>query len=298
MAKVKCVQAASLCLALFGLPGLAATVAAQDVDGAHIGVLAPLSGPFEPLGRQVEQGVALAIAERAADASPVTVTAVDDACEEDRGRDGANQLLGAQVDIVVGGVCWRPAVAARDVLSLAGVPFVSSGVRYESLTDDADGPVYRLSGRDDEQAETLASAILDGTLDGLVGGSARNRPLVLFYTDGNYGRVLAESVQDRLEADGVSLALYRAFEPDSDLDGLGAEAQAEGAGLAIVLAGQADSALLADALHRRLPDLPVLAADSVMTSEFRLMADEGVEGVVFRPPDPWRALVDPTFWLI
>ena len=292
MAKVKCVRVASFCFALFALQVAALGEGnAQNGDGVHIGVLAPLSGPFEPLGRQVEEGVALAIEALGEDGPAVTVTAVDDACEEDRGRDGANQLLGAQVDIVVGGVCWRPAVAARNVLSLAGVPFVSSGVRYESFTDDADGPVYRLSGRDDEQADVLASAILDGSLDGLVGGPARNRPLVLFYTDGNYGRVLAEGVQDRLDNDGVSLALYRAFEQGGDLDALAAEGQAEGAGLAIVLAGQADSALLADALHRRLPDLPVLAGDSVMTSEFRLMAGEGTDGVVFARPTPWRALV-------
>lgn len=268
---------------------------AQDQVGEpetiHIGVLAPLSGPFEVLGRQVEQGVALAL-EGLPDQANITVTAVDDGCDEERGRDAANQLVGAQVDVVVGGVCWRPAVSARNVFAFADIPFVSSGVRYQSFTDEADGPVFRLSGRDDDQARYLADAILDGSLDDLVGGPARDRPLVLFYTDGNYGRTLAEGVEDALGEDGVTLALYQAFAPDDDLSELTSLAEAEGAGLVIVLAGQADSALLADQLHQSLPEVPVLAGDSVMTSEFRLMAADGVEGVVFARPTPWRSLVD------
>jgi branched-chain amino acid transport system substrate-binding protein len=291
MREVKSLLMGSLCLAVVSLPQLAQESAAQEREPLHIGILAPLSGPFEELGRQVEQGVALAI-EQIGDGTDVTVTAVDDGCEEERGRDAANQLVGAQVDVVIGGVCWRPAVSARNVFAFADIPFVSSGVRYQSFTDEADGPVYRLSGRDDDQARYLASAILDGTLDGAVGGPARNRPLVVFYTDGNYGRTLADGIEAALGEEGVTLALSEAFVPDGDLDALAGRAEAEGAGLVIVLAGQADSALLADALHQRLPDVPVLAGDSVMTSEFRLMAGEGVEGVVFARPTPWRTLVD------
>lgn len=293
MREVKPLLLGTAFLSLAGF--IAAPSNAQDQTGApdalHIGVLAPLSGPFEVLGRQVEQGVQLAL-EGLSDASSIIVTAVDDGCDEERGRDAANQLVGAQVDVVVGGVCWRPAVSARNVFAFADIPFVSSGVRYQSFTDEADGPVYRLSGRDDDQARYLADAILDGSLDGLIGGPARNRPLVLFYTDGNYGRTLAEGVEEALGDEGVTLALYQAFAPDDDLAELASLAQAEGAGLVIVLAGQADSALLADQLHRSLADVPVLAGDSVMTSEFRLMAADGVEGVVFARPTPWRSLVD------
>lgn len=293
MREVKPLLLGTAFLSLAGL--LTAPSSAQDQTGApdalHIGVLAPLSGPFEVLGRQVEQGVQLAL-EGLSDASSIIVTAVDDGCDEERGRDAANQLVGAQVDVVVGGVCWRPAVSARNVFAFADIPFVSSGVRYQSFTDEADGPVYRLSGRDDDQARYLADAILNGSLDGLIGGPARNRPLVLFYTDGNYGRTLAEGVEEALGGEGVTLALYQAFAPDDDLAELASLAQAEGAGLVIVLAGQADSALLADQLHQSLPDVAVLAGDSVMTSEFRLMAADGVEGVVFARPTPWRSLVN------
>ncbi|MFK7793463.1 MAG: branched-chain amino acid ABC transporter substrate-binding protein [Devosiaceae bacterium] len=275
-------------LSAVALCALTASASAQDATDLHIGILAPLSGPFEPLGRQVERGVALATE----GLDGVTVTAVDDGCDEEQGRDAANQLVGAQVNVVVGGVCWRPANAARDVFAFANIPFVASGVRYETFTDDADGLIYRLNGRDDGQAQVLAAAILDGTMDGLVGGPAHNRPLVLFYTDGNYGRTLAEGVQEALNADDVDLALYEAFTGEGDMASLAERAEAEGAGLVMILAGQADSAVLADAIAQRLPDVPVLAGDSVMTGEFRLMAGEGSNGVVFARPTSWRALLD------
>ncbi len=272
----------SLCL-------MASGVGAQQAAERHIGVLAPLSGPFEPLGRQIEAGVALAVEGM----DGVTVTAVDDACDERQGRDAANQLVGAGVDVVVGGVCWRPANAARDVLAFSGIPFVASGVRYETFTDDADGDVLRLSGRDDGQAQVLASAILDGTLDALVGGPASDRPLALFYTDGNYGRVLAEALQDLLEASDAGLALFEPFAPQDDLDGLAERAQAEASGLVIVLAGQADTALLVDTIATRLPDVPVLAGDSVMSTDFAQLSASGGQGVVFARPTAWRTLASP-----
>lgn len=287
---LRCVSATA-CLGLVAGLGVSA-VHAQDAPNVHIGVLAPLSGPFELLGRQVERGVTLALEALGEDAAGIIVTAVDDGCDEDRGRDAANQLVGAQVDVVVGGVCWRPALSARDVLSIEDIPFVASGVRYQAFTDEAEGPVYRLSGRDDLQARVFVDALVDGALDGLIGGSASNRPLVLFYTDGNYGRTLAEAVQEGLEQEGLPLALYEPFEPDADLDRFALRAEAENAGLVMVFAGQADSALMADALARRLPNVPVVAGDSVMTTEFRLMAADGADGVVFARPTPWRDLAD------
>ena len=57
-----------------------------------------------------------------------------------------------------------------------------------------------------------------------------------------------------------------------------------------MLAGQADSAFLADALRQALPQTPILAGDSVMTAEFALLAGDASQGVVFPRPTPWRSL--------
>lgn len=258
----------------------------------HIGILAPFSGPFEPLGREVERGVSLAVEAYAQEAGlTVTVTIADDRCDESGGRDAANQLIGAQVDVVVGGVCWRPALAARDVLSLQNIPYYASGVRHGGLTEDEVTGVFRINGRDDRQGAFLADALSDGSLDAQIGGSLRQRPLVILYTDGSYGRTLAEAVRDSVSQTQLELAMYEAFEPDEGMVQAASRAQAENPGLVMVLAGQADSALMIAALREELPDTPVLAADSVLTPEFPLLAGEGAEGVVFARPTVWRGQV-------
>lgn len=285
--------AAALTMAMLcASPGAFAQDSAQGQQELHIGILSPFSGPFEPLGRQVERGVMLAVDAFAQEAGlSVTVTIADDRCDEASGRDAANQLIGAQVDVVVGGVCWRPALAARDVLNLQGIPFYASGVRHGGLTEDEVSGVLRINGRDDRQGAFLSQALIDGALDELVGGSLRRRSLVILYTDGSYGRTLAEAVRDRVNEAGLELAMYEAFEPDEGMLQAASRARAEDPGLVMVLAGQADSALMVSALRDELGNTPILAADSVLTPEFPLLALEGAEGVVFARPTVWRGHV-------
>lgn len=264
----------------------------ENLQALHIGILAPFSGPFEPLGRQVERGVVLAIEAYAQEAGlTVTLTIADDACDEASGRDAANQLIGAQVDVVIGGVCWRPALAARDVLSFQDLPFYASGVRHGGLTEDDVPGVLRINGRDDRQGMFLADALTDGSLSELIGGSLRQRSLVILYTEGSYGRTLAEAVRDGANEAGLELAMYEAFEPDEGMLLAASRAQAEDPGLVIVLAGQADSALMVSALRDELGDTPILAGDSVLTPEFPLLAGEAAEGVVFARPTAWHGQV-------
>jgi branched-chain amino acid transport system substrate-binding protein len=269
----------------FALPGLSVPSLAQDIPPVRIGILGPLSGPFEPLGRQIERGVRLALA---ADGRSAEIILADDGCEEGQGRDAGNRLIGAQVDIVIGGVCWRPALAARDVLNAQGVPFLASGVRYPGLTEEGYADVLRVNGRDDGQAGVLADAVLSGALDSLVGGNATLRPIVLLYDEGSYGRPLAEETQAMLLSAGVSLALFEPFDAQSGLDRAAVRAQAEVPGLVIILAGQADTALMISALRSRMPGIAVLAGDSALTAEFPLLAGPAAEGVVFARPTEWR----------
>jgi branched-chain amino acid transport system substrate-binding protein len=130
--------------------------------------------------------------------------------------------------------------------------------------------------------------LIEGALDDLIGGSLRARPLVILYTDGSYGRTLAESVRDQVADAGLVVAMYEAFEPDEGVLEAASRARAEDPGLVLVLAGQADSALMVSALRDALGETPILAGDSVLTPEFPLLADAGAEGVVFARPTVWR----------
>ena len=268
---------------------LAAPLAQAQDEPLHIGVLAPLSGPFAPLGAQVREGVARGLAFEGVTAQ---VTAVDDGCDEERGRAAANQLVGAGVDVVIGGVCWRPAVAARDVLAFEAIPFIASGVRYGGLTGPGVAGVLRLAGRDDLQSSDLARAITQGALDTLAGRPVARGDIAILHTEGSYGRTLADGLVAALDAQGLAPALAESFDPEEGLERAAARARTENPVLVVVLAGQADTALMVSALRDAGVAAPLLTGDSAMTAEFPLLAGEAAEGVVFTRPTPWRSLID------
>ncbi|MEM6383846.1 MAG: ABC transporter substrate-binding protein [Pseudomonadota bacterium] len=285
------------CLRLFGL--LCAfsfafgSVTSSAQEPIHIGIMAPLSGPFAPLGAQVQAGVEQAIERSELD---VRISAVDDECNEEQGRAAANQLIGAGVDFVVGGVCWRPATAALAVLAFEDIPFFASGVRYGPLTDDAmPGSVFRLNGRDDHQARFLADKLIEGALDLEVGHAFSAANTVILFTDGSYGRTLAEEVAEKLTDVGRAPALNESFDAENGLDRAAGRTRAEDPDIVMVFAGQADTALMVSALRQRGVDVPIVTGDSAMTSEFPLLADGAADGVVF--PRPWSfgaGLVEPS----
>ena len=97
-------------------------------EPARIGVVAPLSGPSEMLGKQVVEGA------RAA-AGDAALEIVDDACSSEGGADAARRLVEAKVKIVVGFLCTEAIEAALPILKDAHIPVITPGVRTDSLTD-------------------------------------------------------------------------------------------------------------------------------------------------------------------
>ncbi|MEM1288971.1 MAG: ABC transporter substrate-binding protein [Pseudomonadota bacterium] len=276
-----------IALAVAGMAFAPALVATAQ-DPIHIGVLAPLSGPFAQLGEQVEIGV-----RRATESLNIRITALDDACDEDRGLAAANQFVGAQVDFVVGGVCWRPAVSARAVLETEGIPFYASGVRFGGLTDQSLGDTFRVNGRDDTQAAFLSELLLSGALDAEMGRELAAANPVLLFTDGTYGRTLAEGMRDILSPSGIDFALFESFDPQTGTDRAAARAEAEDPALIIIFAGQADTALMVSALRSRGVASTILAGDSALAREFPLLAQGREEGILFSRPVDWRWFLSP-----
>lgn len=130
--------------------------------GAHadplaIGVAAPLSGPAELLGRQIETGAKLA-----ASAGESELTIADDGCTAAGGEAAATRFAQAGVQAVIGFLCTESLEAAAPILKEAGIPVIAVGVRTESLTDRRDRtgwPVFRLGPRGDDERNAVASIL-------------------------------------------------------------------------------------------------------------------------------------------
>jgi branched-chain amino acid transport system substrate-binding protein len=170
-----------------------------------IGVAAPLSGPNQPLGRQVEQGAGIA-----AKSLGVEIRTADDACTAEGGAAAARGFAKAKVDIAVGFLCTEAIEAALPILKDAGIPAVTVGVRTESLTDrrgKTGWPVWRLGPRGDDERNAAAS---------LLAKLWRDDPFAIVDDGTIYGRELAETVRSAAEQAVLKPVFIDTYRPDSD----------------------------------------------------------------------------------
>lgn len=149
-----------------------------------IGIAAPLSGSFAPLGKQLIQGAQSAAAGERIDPQSdlqTELTIADDSCTAEGGKAAAEAFLQAQVKIVTGFLCSEALEAAWPSLVEHNIPIIISGVRELTLSEKRNSgpkPLFRLASGLDKQAEAagniLASlwrdlpfAIIDdGTIEG------------------------------------------------------------------------------------------------------------------------------------
>ncbi|AZO14423.1 ABC transporter substrate-binding protein [Mesorhizobium sp. M2A.F.Ca.ET.043.05.1.1] len=200
---------------------LAASAEAETL----VGVAAPLSGPSAILGKQVEDGAALA-----AETNGLAIKTADDACTADGGAAAAKEFVDAKVDIVVGFLCTEAIEAALPILKDANIPVITVGVRTESLTDrraKTGWPVYRLGPRGDDERNAVAAELTRLWRD----------DLFAIIDDGTiYGREMAETFRAAAEQAALKPVFTDTFRPQLD-NQIGLVGRLKKAGATKVFAG-------------------------------------------------------------
>lgn len=250
-----------------------------------IGLAAPASGREQQTGAAMRQVAERAIAELNARGGllgeKLSLAVLDDHCSADGAVAAANAFVQKRVNLVIGHPCARAALAAAQVYGPASILFIAPATRHPALTDKRAGKtIFRLSGRDDQQAadaaawlmsqpgtgvfaivhdKTAYSRSLAAGVTAALAGKAQTPPLDIPITAGEnvYAPVIAK-LKD-VKPRGVFFAGYPA-EADIIVTGLRA------AGL----------------------NVPVLGSDSLATHEFttqRAANDAAVSVLArFQPP--------------
>lgn len=193
-------QAAFTALIILAMGGAGSSTA----GAASLGLAAPLSGPAEILGQQMKAGAEAAVA-----AAPrgSTIEVVDTQCSAEGGSTAAEFFVVAEVEAVAGFLCIEAIEAAMPILSKAGIPVITTGVRVASLTDRRDRtgwPVYRLAPRADAELAAVSRILTD-----LWRGE-----LFAIIDDGTiYGRELAEGFRLAAEQAGLKPVFTDTFRP-------------------------------------------------------------------------------------
>lgn len=128
-----------------------------------IGIAGPLSGPNAAFGNELRIGATAAITAintaGGINGESLTLVEGDDACDSKRAIDVAKTFVIRDVRLVVGHFCSSASLAAAPTYASAGILMITPSATVTDLTSKNLWNVFRLTGRDDRQADLAAARI-------------------------------------------------------------------------------------------------------------------------------------------
>jgi branched-chain amino acid transport system substrate-binding protein len=189
-----------------------AAPAGLTVTIAHAG---PLTGSIAHLGKDDENGVALAVAQAndkkiVIDGKPVTFKMVseDDQADPKVGTTVAQKLVDQKVAAVIGHLNSGVSIPASEIYNKAGIPMISGSATNPQLTERGLKTVFRTVGRDDQQGPAIAAFIAN---------ELKAKKVALIDDKTAYGEGLANEVEKTLKGAKVNI-LTRERTTDKETD--------------------------------------------------------------------------------
>jgi branched-chain amino acid transport system substrate-binding protein len=252
-----------------------------------IGVAGPMSGEFAPLGTQMQNGAAAAVADINAaggvNGQQLVLQTADDACNAKKADAAANDLVAKGAVMVVGHLCLKASLAGAAVYAAENVIAITPGTTFAALTDNRAGPgIFRLCGRDDAEG-TFAGA--------MIASRFANRNVAVIDDATAYGKALGDAAAAALDAAGKRIVLRDTYTPGSkEYNTLVSRIAAAGADVVFVGGSDPEAAIIARSLKARDPTATIVGGDALLTSEYADLAGDAAEGtLVAYPADARKA---------
>ncbi len=220
-----------------------ALTAGSAFAGGHakevkLGVLFGFTGPIESLAPTMASGAELAMAEvtesgKLLDAATVIPLRADTGCI-DNGLATANaeKLLADGASGIIGGDCSGVTGAILQNVAIPnGMVMISPSASSPGLTSMEDnGLFFRTTPSDARQGEIMAAILADRGVDSIA----------ITYTNNDYGKGLADSIQSAFEASGGEVTIVTAHEDGKGDYSAEVAALASAGGDILVVAGYLD----------------------------------------------------------
>ncbi|MEP0941617.1 MAG: penicillin-binding protein activator [Rhizobiaceae bacterium] len=193
------------------IPFLAGALATSSVMAADIiGLSLPLDGRLAPVAKRMEYGAQLAVQKLVRQGQDVQLVLVDDGCDVDKAPETARELINANVEVVVGPLCFRAATAmAQQFKQAARAPkaVITTNTRNKLLKRlrEVNGlALFSLSNAPESEARAVVDLILP---------RFQGRPFAILDDGSVYGRALADDIRDLGEQAGLRAVVNSNFRP-------------------------------------------------------------------------------------
>jgi branched-chain amino acid transport system substrate-binding protein len=253
-----------------------------------IGVAGPMTGKNAWFGEQMQRGAELAVADINAGGGVlgqhVRLITADDFCDPEQAVAAAKKLVSDGVVFVVGHYCSHASIPASAIYEAAGVLEISPASTNPMLTELGRANVFRVVNRDDANGIVIGNYLADHWPE---------NKIAILHDGTMYGKGAAEEVKKNLNRRGLTERIYRAYVPGRVDYGLEID-HLQAADIAVVFIGgyHTEIGLMARQARDRGHTVQLIAANSMGTDEFRLIAGAAAEGLLFTDPADPRSRIE------
>jgi branched-chain amino acid transport system substrate-binding protein len=164
---------------------------AGELATVRLGLVVPMVSEAGPVAQSMHRAAELALADLGPVLGrPVVLSVKDDPFDPKQAAVTAERLVQEGVWGVIGHFYSSSSVPASAIYHQAGVPMVTATATHPRLTAQEFGNVFRVAGRDDQQAVTAAEWIV---------ARAKARRIAVVHDRTEYGRGLADALRREIE---------------------------------------------------------------------------------------------------
>jgi branched-chain amino acid transport system substrate-binding protein len=244
-----------------------------------IGSMSPLTGPYAADGNDIANGVRTAIAVIEAEGgipgyNKIELYPEDTACDPKQAVAAANKLINEGVVGVIGAYCSSSTIPASEALSEEDIPMITPASTNEKVTERGLEYMFRMCGRDDDQAVTAGKFIKE---------FLKANTVYIVDDKTTYSQGLAENVANKCKELGVKVLEHdHVNQGDKDFSAVLTKIKAANPDLFYMsLQNSSSGSLMAIQAKRFGLKMPILTQDAVYHPQFITIAKEAVKGVYF-----------------
>jgi len=264
----------ALVLGLMVVPFIMGTATAKTLK---IGSMSPLTGPYASDGTDIKNGVltAIQVFEEAGGIpgyDKIELFAQDTACDPKQAVAAANKLINLEVAGVVGAYCSSSTIPSSETLDEEDIPMLTPASTNEKVTDRGLPYMFRLCGRDDDQAPAAAKFLKE---------SLGAKTIFIVDDKTTYSQGLADGVSKAAKALGMTVVEHdHVNQGDKDFAAVLTKAKQANADIFYMsLQGFSPAALMTLQAKRMGLKSQIVTQDAVFQPKYMEVAKEAANGV-------------------
>ena len=264
-------------MAIIGLLLIPFVMSTASAKTLKIGMMGPLTGPYAADGNDIKNGVLTAIEIIEAEGGipgydKIELFPQDTACDPKQAVAAANKLINLEVVGVIGAYCSSSTIPASETLAEEDIPMLTPASTNEKVTDRGLPYMFRVCGRDDDQAPAAVKFIKE---------SLKAKTMFIVDDKTTYSQGLAEGVNKAAQKSGIKVLTHdHVNQGDKDFSALLTKAKSQNADvLYMSLQNHATGSLMAIQAKRLGLKSTIVSQDAMYHPNFIKVAKDAAEGV-------------------